>query len=109
MENVDRPGWSDQDGKIEQPREKFKLPGDDWQWDGEWRVAKDGKGDEEGWEYAPDFYRKEFHSSKATFDVVRKRKWTRTCFRKYLSEVTPANSDAMGESQPISLREKKTQ
>jgi len=106
----DRPAWSDQDGKIELPREKFKLPGEGWHWDGEWRVAKDGRGDEQGWEYALDFFRKDFHSPGNKTDVVRRRKWTRTCIYKYPSEASPVSGERYQESQSATNRlEKKMQ
>ena len=33
---TDRWHWSSEDGKIQCPRESFKLPSGCWSWDGDW-------------------------------------------------------------------------
>ena len=57
----------------------YSLPGENWKWTGDWRVDRDLElTDSEGWMYAVDFT-KPFHKKNSTFDMVRRRKWIRSC------------------------------
>ena len=62
-------------------KKDMKLPGKDWKWESEWKVfVLDKKTDKNGWEYALTFS-SEYKCKKETMDVVRRRKWTRTCYK----------------------------
>lgn len=81
------------------PIYNVKLPGKDWEWETEWEVVKellnspeelkkahhDGKYDPEGWQYATDFTSK-FRGHGGFSDVVRKRRWQRTCVQKKINK-----------------------
>jgi hypothetical protein len=43
------------------------------------KADHDGSYDPEGWQYAMDFTQKHFTGSCARTDLVRRRKWVRTC------------------------------
>jgi hypothetical protein len=79
----ERSEWSDWTGRNETPKECFQLPSPDsaWRWTGDWEIVKGPKTDEDGWEYAADFT-KQFRASKGTLDLVRRRKWARTCIKR---------------------------
>lgn len=51
----ERNPWSDIKGKTSLPKERFILPGLDWEWEDIWHVEKDETMDEEGWQYAQTF------------------------------------------------------
>lgn len=61
------------------PKDNFKLPSKDWEWETIWYVDKHPEfNDDDGWSYANDFGGN-FHKAQGTFDVVRRRKWIRIC------------------------------
>ncbi len=75
----ERAHWSDLNGLMNIPKDSFKLPGKDWEWEDIWYVEKQREfTDDNGWQYAVDFG-SNFHGTKALFDVVRRRKWIRVC------------------------------
>jgi hypothetical protein len=73
---TDRPAWSDKEGKIKLDKTSFTLP-PGWEWKDEWAVS----GDNEGWEYAMDFYLR-YSTKESTMDCVRRRCWKRTMIKK---------------------------
>ena len=68
------------------PKEMAKLPGKTWQWTSEWTVLRDtqktneqdGTYDVDGWQYSTSFAG-QFCGTKSLTDLVRRRKWCRTC------------------------------
>lgn len=69
-------------GDMQLPKDSFKLPAKDWEWEDIWHVDKHPEfTDDEGWSYAVDFS-SPFHKHQGLFDVVRKRKWVRVCKKK---------------------------
>lgn len=78
----ERSNWSDYNGVMNLPKDSFKLPGKNWEWQDIWYVEKLPEfTDEQGWQYAVDF-NANFHAQKGLFDVVRRRKWVRVCREK---------------------------
>ncbi|CDW73311.1 tectonin beta-propeller repeat-containing protein 1 [Stylonychia lemnae] len=78
----ERHSWSDQKGEMQLPKEAFKLPSKDWEWEDIWHVDKHPEfTDDDGWSYGVDFS-SPFHKHQGMFDVVRKRKWVRVCKKK---------------------------
>ncbi len=77
----ERYAWSDKAGRVSTPKERFGLPGGQWEWEDIWHVAKEGEVDEEGWEYSATF-KGPFSREHRTFDYVRRRVWVRYCTRK---------------------------
>lgn len=78
----ERSNWSDLNGMMNLPKESFKLPGKEWEWEDIWYVEKSAEfTDENGWQYAVDF-NGNFHGHKGIFDAVRRRKWIRVCRQK---------------------------
>ena len=74
MINLERNNWSDQKGDMYLPKDSFKLPGKDWEWEDIWHVDKHPEfTDDEGWIYSVDFG-SPGHKYQGIFDVVRKRK-----------------------------------
>ena len=64
------------------PKDSFKLPGKDWEWEDIWHVEKTpDQTDPDGWQYALDF-NYNFHGTKGIFDSVRRKKWVRVCRQK---------------------------
>ncbi len=64
------------------PKDSFKLPGKDWEWEDIWHVDKHPEfTDDDGWIYSVDFTAPG-HKYQGIFDVVRKRKWVRVCKKK---------------------------
>ena len=79
MFDIERSHWSDQNGMMSLPKDSFKLPGRDWEWEDIWHVEKLPEfTDQEGWQYGIDF-NSNFHGTKGIFDAVRRRKWVRVC------------------------------
>ena len=79
---IDRPKWSDVDGKPSPAPSAVSL-GQGWSWDAEWEVDyarcvvdKDG-----GWLYATNFPHA-WHPVKGMTDFVRRRKWLRKAIFK---------------------------
>lgn len=78
---LERPPWSDAEGLVECTKDHYKLPSEEWEWEGDWVVIKDNTVDDEGWEYALQF-RKKFHKVQNAFDFARRRRWTRKCVKR---------------------------
>jgi hypothetical protein len=75
------------------PKDQFKLPVKDWQWETIWYVDKHQEfTDSEGWTYATDFHGT-YKKNQGAFDVVRRRKWIRVCAQK-TSEDNSTNKQA---------------
>ena len=77
-DNLEREPWSDFLGKSKLTKESFTLPGNDWEWDGDWKLTINNSTDSEGWEYAADF-KSNFKPESSSFAYVRRRKWSRKC------------------------------
>lgn len=74
---LDRPHWSDVDGKHAAPRDATAPP-KGYEWASPWQVDHDrGNSDRDGWSYAVNFVHS-WHASKRMTDFVRRRKWIRT-------------------------------
>ncbi|XP_061611519.1 tectonin beta-propeller repeat-containing protein 1 [Phyllopteryx taeniolatus] len=79
----DRWQWSDVTGLQHQPPSSFRLPSSSWEWEGDWYVDENFKGEpteKEGWTYSIDFpavYTKD----KKWNSCVRRRRWL--CHRRY--------------------------
>ena len=79
MTGGDYPTWC----RVEKPfqfcdKSKIFLPDDGnnkYQWSADWKIEKNDKTDESGWEYADDFNSK--FSKNDKFKYVRRRKWVR--------------------------------
>ena len=78
ISNLERGPWSDSKGRIDCPKQSFKLPTNEWSWIEDWQVKKGLDTDSDGWGYAYDFL-KPFHPIKGKLDFVKRRMWTRTC------------------------------
>ncbi len=73
----ERANFSDYNGMMTLPKESFKLPSNQWEWEDIWHVEKLPEfTDNEGWSYSIDF-NSPFHSAKGMLDAVRRRKWVR--------------------------------
>ncbi|XP_054724714.1 tectonin beta-propeller repeat-containing protein 1-like [Uloborus diversus] len=76
---TDRPHWSSADGLISLPKNNFSLPSKGWEWEEEWYIEDNLKGqplEPEGWTYAVDFPAK-YGPNKIWNSCVRRRKWVR--------------------------------
>jgi hypothetical protein len=95
----ERNNWSDMNGDLNLPKETFKIPGIDWEWEDIWYVDKHLEfQDDDGWSYGVDFA-SPFHKHQGLFDVVRKRKWVRVCKMKIL--LTPESSSSTRLLTPV--------
>ncbi len=92
---TDRPAWSDRSGTTSRPimdEVDSVLPADDWEWAEAWHLEKPtAQQDQDGWQYAIAFSSDTWSASKGFSDVVRKRRWTRTCVRKNPEQVRKRN------------------
>ncbi|KAH9513017.1 Tectonin beta-propeller repeat-containing protein 1 [Bulinus truncatus] len=82
---TDRYAWSDETGVLDRPKENFRLPSSNWEWEGDWLIDENLHGEvisREGWQYAVDFPR-EYFPEKHWNSFVRRRKWIR--FRRFSS------------------------
>ncbi|RUS72281.1 hypothetical protein EGW08_019953, partial [Elysia chlorotica] len=91
----DRYSWSDESGTVERPKESVRLPSSHWEWDGEWMIDDNLRGEVVelgGWQYALDFpavYAPEQHWNS----FVRRRKWIH--FRRFFATDRWANISDM--------------
>lgn len=52
----ERYNWSDNEGHMYLPKEQFKLPDNQWEWETIWFIDKNPEfTDESGWQYSSDF------------------------------------------------------
>lgn len=99
---TDRPHWSSEDGLVGLPQEKFVLPSNAWEWEEEWYVEDNLKGqplEPEGWTYAIDFPAK-YGPNKSWNSVVRRRKWIRYrrfCATNKWSSIPGVDTDPVKE------------
>ncbi|GFR65626.1 tectonin beta-propeller repeat-containing protein 1-like [Elysia marginata] len=95
MLRSDRHAWSDETGNIERPKESVRLPSSHWEWDGDWMIDDNLRGEVVelgGWQYALDFpavYTPEQHWNS----FVRRRKWIH--FRRFFATDCWANISDM--------------
>ncbi|EGR29594.1 hypothetical protein IMG5_152780 [Ichthyophthirius multifiliis] len=75
----DFPDWSDDQGLKSLSKCDFKLPNENWEWDGEWKVQISSNTDNQGWMYGKRFKDAQVINWNKSFYYVRKRIWTRTC------------------------------
>ncbi|KAK3703349.1 hypothetical protein RRG08_011215 [Elysia crispata] len=91
----DRYAWSDESGTVERPKESVRLPSSHWEWDGDWMIDDNLRGEVVelgGWQYAIDFpavYTPEQHWNS----FVRRRKWIH--FRRFFATDRWANISDM--------------
>lgn len=84
---TDPPPFSDEKGlrKLPKPKE-IKLPNEHWQWESDWRVETNVKGETAGggWQYSVNFnHPDKYYPDKHWNSCVRRRKWIR--YRKYIA------------------------
>ena len=41
----DRYAWSDESGTVERPKESVRLPSSHWEWDGDWMIDDNLRGE----------------------------------------------------------------
>ena len=72
--------WSDRGGSTSRHKKDVTLPSALFAWSSSWEVDMDVHGgvDKNGWQYAFD-YSYSFHAQRQALDLVRRRRWRRTC------------------------------
>ena len=80
MNTGDWPIWSDIKGILPYGKENVKLPGDNYEWLGDWEHVINEETDEEGWQYASNFSNT-LVKVKKIGHLVRSRVWRRSCKR----------------------------
>eukprot|EP00741_Cyanophora_paradoxa_P000491 tig00000405_g478.t1 len=77
---ADPPVWSLPDGTEPRPKSSFVIP-PGYKWAGEWAVATQPGGDEDGWEYADNHWNGFSLKRSPLEHFTRRRKWTRVMAR----------------------------
>lgn len=78
----ERSNFSDYNGMMTLPKESFRLPSSQWEWEDIWHVERLPEfTDADGWQYSIDF-NSTFHAAKGMLDAVRRRKWIRVAREK---------------------------
>ena len=78
--NLERPHFSDIKGDYEIKPDNFVLD-KGWKWSENWKIViNEDDTDAKGWTFAKSF-KSHFHNRNKKFDIVRRRAWSRTCYK----------------------------